>query len=118
MLFVPWHVLAGFPPREASDRAGMGQVDKRKGQLSLDTDTGLWRIKKSGNSWLPFTGAVPHLYEAIILNRRDEWQYINVIMLRVKFYEFKLYGQPKSQTKVTSHLNEHKVLGFGSKKDT
>lgn len=47
---VPWHVFAGLPPREAGNRAGMGQVDKGKGQLSLDTDTGFWRCEESGNT--------------------------------------------------------------------
>lgn len=63
----PWHVFAGLPPSEAGNRARMGQVDKGKGQLSLETDTGFWWCEESGNTRLPFTGAVPNLYEAVVL---------------------------------------------------
>lgn len=61
MLSVPRHVFAGLPPREASNRAWMGQVHKGKGQLSLATDAGLWRRKEPRNTPLPFTGVVPDL---------------------------------------------------------
>lgn len=59
--YVPRHVFAGLPPREASNRAGMGQVHKGKGQLSLAPDAGLWRRKEPRNTQLPFTGVVPDL---------------------------------------------------------
>lgn len=59
---VPWHVLAGLPPGETGDRAGMSQVDKGEGQLSRVTHIGVWRCKECGNTHLPLTGAVPNLY--------------------------------------------------------
>lgn len=59
---VPWHVLAGLPPREAGNRPGMSQVDKGEGQISLETDAGLWRCEESGDTRLPLTGAVPDLH--------------------------------------------------------
>lgn len=58
---IPWHIFAGLPPREASNRAGMGQVDKREGQLLLDIGTGFRRCEESRDTQLPLTGAVPDL---------------------------------------------------------
>ena len=68
----PWHVLASLPPWEAGNGAGMGQVDKGKGQLSLNTDTGLRRCEESGNTWLPLACAVPDLYKAVILKKKRQ----------------------------------------------
>lgn len=101
---IPWHVLAGLPPRQASNRTGMSQVDEGEGQLSLDTDTWFWRCEETGNSWLPLTGAIPYLYQAVILNRRQRSP------CRICLYRFKPVGctpnleRPASMVTVTIYI--------------
>lgn len=66
-MLVPWHVFAGLPPREARNRARVGEVDEGKAELSLDGDLGFWRCEEARNTRLPLTGVVPHLHQAVVL---------------------------------------------------
>ncbi len=63
----PGQVLAGLPPGEAGDGARVSQVDE--GEVDLGSGAQVERREEFSDVRLPFTGAVPHLHQTVVLQQ-------------------------------------------------
>lgn len=66
-MYSPGHVFAGLPPGEAGDGARVSQVNE--GEVDLGSGAQVERREEFSDVRLPFTGAVPHLHQTVVLQQ-------------------------------------------------